>query len=220
MQLWRALLQIAFCCPMTQEKKVLWYWESSKHKTEPTQNCTTGDLAWDYQMRYELACNSIQETTCSQKQEASGPTPTVGFSNTPQEPWKHYLASHVRLLCWDIHTFLTCLPTVNSASRTRRSLPRTCVIQLRHKPSTSSFHLNDRNLKSPTGLKSVCPWLGVELNFEKSATHWPSLKTKKLSMIGTWSQLWEIRISLRTAEDSGNCWWLGLGLGHEKSATH
>ena len=205
---------------MTQEETVLWYWESSKHKTEPTQNCTTGDLAWDYQMRYELACNSIQETTCSQKQEASGPTPTVGFSNTPQEPWKHYLASHVRLLCWDIHTFLTCLPTVNSASRTRRSLPRTCVIQLRHKPSTSSFHLNDRNFKSPTGLKSVCPWLGVELNFEKSATHWPSLKTKKLSMIGTWSQLWEIRISLRTAEDSGNCWWLGLGLGHEKSATH
>ncbi len=61
-QSWRALLPIAFCCPMTQEKKVLWYCESSKHKTEPTQNCTTGDLAWSYQMRYELACNSIQET--------------------------------------------------------------------------------------------------------------------------------------------------------------
>ena len=36
-----------------------------KHETAqaPTQNSTAGDLAWSYQMRFELGCNSIQETT-------------------------------------------------------------------------------------------------------------------------------------------------------------
>ncbi len=88
-------------------------------------------------------------------------------------------------------------------------------------------------------------WLGIELNFDKLATHWQLLKTqengddwdlksslrdqqlidhhsrlKKMSMIGTWTHLWEISISLRTAEDSRKCQWLRLGLGHEKSATH
>ena len=203
MHLYRALLQIAFCCPMTQEKKVLWYWESSKRKTEPTQNCTTGDLAWNYQMRYELACNSIQETICSQKQEASARTHTVVFSNTPQEPWKHCLASHVRLLYWDIHTSHTCLHMGNSASRTRRSLPETCVIQLRHKLSTNSFHINEKGLShrqawsqfvhdwelnwtsrnqqlidQHSRLKN-CRWLGLEVNIEKSASPWEWLKTRE-----------------------------------------
>ena len=166
----RALLQIAFCCLTTQDKKVLWYSESSKHKTEPTQNCTTGDLAWNYWTRYELACNSVQETICSQKQEASSHTHTGDFSNMPLGLWKHCLASHVRLRCWGIHTSHTCLPMASSALRTRRSLPKTCAIQSRHKPSTNSFHLDHRNLKSPTGLTSVCPWLGLELNFMKSAS--------------------------------------------------
>ncbi len=51
----------------------------------------------------------LQETICSQKQEASGRTHTVVFSNTPQEPWKHFLASHARWLCWGIHISHTCL---------------------------------------------------------------------------------------------------------------
>ena len=48
--------------------------------------CTTGDLAWSHQMRYELACNNVQETICSQKQKASGRTHAVAFSDTPLEP--------------------------------------------------------------------------------------------------------------------------------------
>lgn len=193
MQLWRALLRTAFCCPMTQEKKVLWYSEISKHKTEPTQNCTTGDLAWSYQTKYELACNSIQETICSQKQEASAHTHMVGFSNMPLGPWKHCLASHVRLRCYATHTSHTCLPMASSASRTRRSLPKTCVIQLRHKPSTNSFHLHDSNLKAPTGLKSVCPWLGLEVNIVKSAS---MRKCDDWNLLPSWSC--EISNSLNT----------------------
>ena len=139
---------------MTQEKSVLWYWESWKHETAPTQNCTAGDLAWNYQMRFELAYNSIQETIWSQKARSIRPYTHGGFQKYASRTLKTLLGSHVRLHCWGIHTSCTCLLMVSSASRTRRSLPKTCVIQLRHKPSTNTFHLDDRQL-SPIGLKST-----------------------------------------------------------------
>jgi len=41
-----------------------------------------------------------------------------------------------------------------------------------------------------------------------------------MSMIGTWTQRWEISNSLNTTQDSRKCRWMELELGHEKSATH
>ena len=88
-------------------------------------------------------------------------------------------------------------------------------------------------------------WLGIELNFDKLATHWQLLKTqenvddwdldstlrnqqliehhsrlKKMSMNGTWTWSWKISNSLNTTQLSKIYWWLRLALIFERSATH
>ncbi len=60
-------------------------------------------------------------------------------------------------------------------------------------------------------------WLGNELNFDKSATHWELLKTQENVDDWDWTQRWELSNSLITTQDWRKCPWLGLGLTFEKS---
>jgi len=128
-----------------------------------------------------------QETICSQKQEAASPTHTADFSSMPPGHWKHSLASHTLLLYWGIHTSPTCWRMANEASRTRRSLLGTCVIQSRHKLSINSL------IRTNSGCTNKKNWSHREKNSEvtkkrtlKSPLNLSTVVRKCQHLIETW----------------------------------
>ena len=180
MQLWRALLQIAFCCPMTQEKKVLRYYESSKHKTEPTQNCTTGDLAWGYQMRYELASYSLQ-----------------------QHP-RDYLFTEARSIRPYRHGGFQ-----QYASRTLKALfGKPCTLTLlRHSYISHMLAYGKLSIKDKEELaQDMCHSNETQTQYQCISAWWQESEVTdrlevSLSMIGSWTQLREISNSLIITQD-------------------